>query len=48
MSRHRRTWTPEEAELLRQLIDIGHSYRSAAQVLERSYNSVRAKCKGLG
>jgi predicted phosphodiesterase len=38
-------WTDEEIVLLGQLMQAGHSYRSAAVVLSRTYGQVRAKCR---
>jgi len=34
--------------LLRQLMEVGHSYASAGRVLDRPYNSVREKCRSEG
>ncbi len=41
-------WTPEQIKLLRDLLAGGHSYRSAAQILGKSYNSVKARCQRAG
>ena len=41
-------WTPEEIALLRQLMQAGHSYRSAGVVLGRTYGQVLSKCKREG
>lgn len=41
-------WRPEEEALLEQLIEAGNSYAGCAQILDRTYNSVRQKCRGLG
>ena len=41
----RKRWTANELSLLRQLMQAGHSYASAGRVLDKSYNSVRQKCR---
>jgi len=41
-------WTAEETRLLHQLIQAGHSYRSAGLALGRTYGQVRSKCRNEG